>query len=141
VSRENVETAVRGLSIFREQQRPSGLHVPDYVWSMSGFPGWPGRMEYVGADDFMEFFDEWKQPYEEWDMELEEAVDAGGEHVVCVCRQRGRLRGAASWVDLQFGLLMTFEDGLIARIEVHAPPEAAFAAAGVERDRLRISRS
>ncbi len=131
MSRENVEVVVEALRAFKATQRPTGLTTPDYVWDMSAFSGWPGRAQYHGPDEFMEFFAEWTEAYDGWDLDLEDARDAGGDRVVCAVRQRGRLRGADSWVELRFGVVYTVREGRLARTQVFDTPEEALQAVGL----------
>lgn len=131
MSRENVELAIRSLEAFQATRRPSKFTAPDYVWDMSGFPGWLDQAEYHGAQEFMEFFTKWTEPYEEWDMEIEDFLDAGDARVVGILRQRGRPPGSKAWVELRFGLVYTIADGLIQRAQVFAPPEDALRAVGL----------
>jgi ketosteroid isomerase-like protein len=129
MSSQNVELVDRALREFITSRRPSDLIAPDSVWDMSGFRGWPDLAEYRGNDGFLEFFAKWTEPYDAWDMDVEQLVDAGGNRVVAVQHQRGRLKGAESWVDLRFAVVYTLADGLVRRMQVFATPEEAFEAA------------
>jgi len=64
-------------------------------------------------------------------MDAAELVDADDDRVVAVVRQRGRLRGAGSWVELRLGIVCTLAEGLIQRMEVFATPDEALEAAGL----------
>lgn len=131
MSQENVDLVIGSLRTFIATRQPSGVTAPDYVWDMSGFPGWLDQAQYHGAREFMEFFAKWIEPYEEWDMEIEDFADAGDGRVVGILRQRGRPYGSAAWVEMRFGLVYTVADGLIQRTAVFAPPEEALRAAGM----------
>jgi ketosteroid isomerase-like protein len=98
---------------------------------MSNFPGWPGQGEFHGRDEFDDFFTSWTEAYEDWDQEIEELLDASAGRVIALMRQRGRLPGGDSWVELAFGVVYTVEDGRIRRGQVYGTPQAAIEAAGL----------
>jgi ketosteroid isomerase-like protein len=131
MSRENVEVVAAGYREFQATQRPTGFLAPDLVWDMGTFLGWPDEEEYLGPDGFMEFMAKWRDPYDEWDFELEDVVDADDDRVVAIVRQRGRLKGAGSWVELRFGIVNTVAGGLIRRMEAFATPAEALEAVGL----------
>jgi ketosteroid isomerase-like protein len=129
MSQENVEIVRRVTTEFSETQQVSELVSPDLVWHVGSWSAWPGQPEYHGRDGFSEFFGEWVGAYEEWTQEDENYIDAGDSQVVTTTLQRGRLRGSDSWVELRVAFLYRIENGLIARAEVYASPEAALEAA------------
>jgi ketosteroid isomerase-like protein len=131
VSRENIEIVEAFYREFRATRRPTGLLAPDLVLEMRTFRGWPDEPEYRGPDEFMEFMAKWIEPYDEWDYEVEDLVDVDDDHVVAVVRQRGRLRGAGSWVELRFGIVNTVAGGLIRRMQVFMTPAEALEAVGL----------
>jgi ketosteroid isomerase-like protein len=131
MSRENVEVVAANLREFKATQRPAMRFLaPDFVWDLRTFRGWPDDEEYRGPDGFMEFFAKWTEPYDEWDTDVEDLVDASDECVVAVMRQRGRLRSADSWVELRYGLVCTLAEGLIQRMQVFMTPDEALEAVG-----------
>jgi ketosteroid isomerase-like protein len=131
MSRENVEVVAASLQEFKITRRPTGFQAPDWVWDMRTFRGWPDEPEYRGPEGYMEFLARWTEPYDEWDFDVEDLVDAGDDRVVAVIHQRGRLRGADSWVELRFGIVNTVAGGLIRRMQVFMTPAEALEAAGL----------
>jgi ketosteroid isomerase-like protein len=131
MSRENVEVVAASLRQFKATQRPTDLMAQDFVWDMRTFRGWPEEEEYRGPDGFMEFFAKWTQAYDEWDMDVEDLVDAGDDRVVAVVRQGGRLRGADSWVELRFGTVYIVDGGQIRRGQVFMTAQEALEAVGL----------
>jgi ketosteroid isomerase-like protein len=130
MSQENAERVMASYREFAVTQQPSGL-APDLVLDLKTFRGWPDEEEYLGPEGFMEFLAKWREPYDEWDFELEKVVDAADDRVVTVGRQRGRLKGAGSWVELRFGIVNTVAGGLIRRMQVFASPAEALEAVGL----------
>jgi ketosteroid isomerase-like protein len=131
MSQENMDLVAAIMGKFKATQRPTGLTTPDFVWEMRTFRGWPDEDEYQGDDGFMAFFAKWTAPYDEWDMDVEHQVDAGDDRIVAVIRQRGRLRGADSWVELRFGIVCTVAGRLIRRMQAFETPAEAFEAVGL----------
>jgi ketosteroid isomerase-like protein len=131
MSRENVEVVANSLREFGQTQRPPGVMAPDFVWDMSAFQGWPEEEQYRGLDGFMGFFAKWTEPYDEWHHVVEDVVPVDDDRVVAVVRQRGRLRGADSWVELRFGTVYTVDGGRIRRAQVFTTPQEAFKAVGL----------
>jgi ketosteroid isomerase-like protein len=64
-------------------------------------------------------------------MDAAELVDADDDRVVAVIRQRGRLRGTGSWVELRFGIVCTLAEGMIQRMEAFTTPDEALEAVGL----------
>jgi ketosteroid isomerase-like protein len=131
MSCENVEVVAATFREFKTTQSPTRFTAPDFVWDMRTFQGWPDEDEYRGGDGYMTFFAKWTEPYDEWDFDVEDLVDAGHDRVVAIVRQRGRLRGADSWVELRFGALCTLAEGLIQRMQIFTTPEEALEAVGL----------
>jgi len=132
MSQENLEIVRRILSddtpaLYRFIVQTS----PDFVWDMSTFEGWPDQGEFHGLEEFIGFLRSWVEPYEEWRIEVEDILDPGGDRVVAVLRQEGRLRDSESRVEMHYGIVYTVKDGTIRRAEVYATPEQALEAAGL----------
>jgi ketosteroid isomerase-like protein len=132
VSRENVEIVARGYANFlatgdfAEERTP-----PEFVWDMSTFSGWPEKKLYEGTDGAREFIATWTEPFDDWEMEVEELIDAGQEDVVAVLRQRGTAKSTGLQVDMQFAMLWTIRDGKYSRMRMYADPDEAKRAAGL----------
>jgi ketosteroid isomerase-like protein len=132
MSEENVEIVRRVTTEFTENHQVlSELVAPDGVFDLSSWPAWSGQQEFHGIEGFMAFFAEWTHAYAEWDQEVEGVIDAGGSQVVEITRQRGRLRGSDSWIELRYGIVYTVEEGLIRRSKLYGTPEEALEAAGL----------
>lgn len=132
MSRENVDLVRDLLAEFASTHKAVGrLTTPDFVWNMGTFRGWPDAPQYVGPAGFDEFFAKWTGPYEEWDMDMPDFADVGDDRVVVLVCQRGRLRGADSWVQLRYGMVYKVTNGLVSRIDAYATVEEALEAVGL----------
>src|SRR4051812_23214010 len=125
MSQENVELVKARLLEFQATKRASDQTAPDFVWDMSPVDGWPDTTHYVGPEGFNEFWAKWTEPYDEFEQSLEDALDAGGNQVVCIVRQRGRPSGSQFWVDLRFGIIFTVIDGDVSWGQVYRTAEEA----------------
>ncbi len=132
MSEENVEIVARGYAQFSAtgEFAEERAH-PDFVWDMSTFSGWPERKIYEGTDGAREFLATWTEPWENWELELEELVDAGTDQVLAVLRQHGSSKTTGLEVDMHFAQLWTMRDGKYIRMRMYADPAEARRAAGL----------
>lgn len=136
MSQENVEIVRRAYEHFRERRDflAEAFH-PDFVWDMSTFRGWPERRTYPGIEGASEFLTEWLAAWDEWELELEEMHDAGGERVVAIVRQQGRSKATGLPVDMRFAQVWTLSNGKQVRMEMYATPDEALEATGLRQTR------
>lgn len=130
MSAENVEIIRRGYEQFiATGEPPEDLIAPGFVWDMSTFRGWPERKTYEGVEGMLEFTAEWTSAWDDWQLEVEELIDADDE-VVAIVRQRGRSKTTGLPVDMRFAQLWTLADGKQTRMRMYADPQEALRAAG-----------
>ena len=109
-----------------------GLWSPAIVWDVTQ-SGIPGLGTYRGREEVKRFFEEdWFSafPFDEWEVEVEEVIDAG-DRIVSMSRQHGR--GASSGVvaELELAQVATLRDGQIVRIDNYLDRAKALEAAGL----------
>jgi ketosteroid isomerase-like protein len=137
VSREKVEICKRVWKTFKEGMErgdpgagfDAGLSSPDFEWILP--PGFPGPRAYRGREGFVEFMRAWTEDFEDFTLELERFVDAGGDRVVGLFHHRGIGRGSGAPVELHQGLLYELEDGKVVRCRNFIDHESALRAAGL----------
>ena len=132
MSQENVEIIRRGYEHWfatGELFRGENAH-PDFVWDMSTFRGWPEQQTYPGIEGARRFNAEWAEAWDDWEIEVEDYIDAG-EQVVVLVRQRGRSKATGVPVEMRLGQVWTLEDGQEVRMQMYASPEEALEAAGL----------
>jgi ketosteroid isomerase-like protein len=133
MSQENVEIVRRGLEYRRVTgDFPDELVAPDHVWDASTFRGWPEQPAYHGIEGAHQFIAEWTAAFDDWEIELVEAYDAGADKVVGVLRQRGRSKSTGLPVDMQLAMVFTLRNGQLIRREMYADPAEALNAVGLE---------
>jgi ketosteroid isomerase-like protein len=127
-----METVRRGFEHIRATGEPlTDILASDFVWDMTTFrDGAFVRAEYPGAQGMLDFLHDWTEPFDEWQIDLEELLDAG-EKVVALCRQHARSKTSGVPVDMRFGMVFTLRDGLQTRMEMYADADEALSAAGL----------
>jgi ketosteroid isomerase-like protein len=124
MSRENVEVIRRGWMHF--VATGEFLAPVDFVWDVANL-NWPGQQIYLGREGAAQFMAEWTGAWDDWEMEVEDFIDAG-EHVVVVYNQRGRSKATEVPVEMRFAQVWTLRDGQGVRMELYASVEEALAA-------------
>jgi ketosteroid isomerase-like protein len=137
MSQKNVELVREALNAFAEldeglvdRQRVEEFFAPDVITTFAGF-GFVDEQTFRGSEQFIEFRAAWIDPYDDFLYEPRKILDAGGNRVVALLHQRGKPRGSDSWVEMDYGLVYTVEEGLITRGYFYAPSEKALEAAGL----------
>ena len=133
VSQQNVEIVRRVIQAFNEGAVDAvvalGHLSPGVTFDASqSVPGWG---VYQGIDATRRFWNDWFAafPFEEWRIEIEEAIDAG-DKVFVTTHQMGR--GPRSGVrGLRFANVFTLETGQIERVEVFLDTRKGLEAAGL----------
>jgi ketosteroid isomerase-like protein len=98
---------------------------------MSTFQNWPERQTYEGIEGARQFMADWLEAWEDWQLEVEQLLDAG-DHVVALVRQRGRSKATGLPVDMRFAQVWTFQDGRQTRMRMYASRDQALEAAGLQ---------
>jgi len=136
MSQENVELVRRAFGLFSEGGPEAviraGFWSPEIVFDMSPSEI-PGLGVYRGHDEARALFEEdWfgAFPFEEWEVVLEELIDAG-DQVVAISRQRGLGASSGATAELEQGLIFTLRDGAAVRVEIYGDPKKALEAAGL----------
>ena len=139
MSQQNVEIVRAALNAFAEldeglidRQRMDEFFAQDVIATLSGFEAFLGKQNTLrGADEFLKLRAAWMEPYDDFSYEPVKIIDAGENRVMATLHQRGKPRGSDSWVEMDYGLVYTIEEGLITRADFYATPEDAFEATGL----------
>jgi ketosteroid isomerase-like protein len=129
MAQENVETIRRGYGHFiaTGEVRANA----DLVWDVSRLD-WPDQQIYTGVEGAMQFNAEWADAWDDWELEVEDYLDAG-ERVVAIINQRGRSKATGIPVDMRFAQVWTLRDGQAIRMQMYASPEEALEAVGLSQ--------
>jgi len=131
VSEENVAIVRESLEHFAATDEFLNVIAPDFVWDMGTYAGWIDKPRFHGAEGLREFLTLWREPYDDWGMQLEELHDLGDDRVLALLEQSGKPHGSSALVHLQYGLLCTIRDGKLRCMEVYASYDDALEAAGL----------
>ena len=127
MSQEHVEAMRRGY----ERWSATGqirAHA-DLVWDVSRL-GWPDQQVYSGPEGANQFNAEWADAWDDWELEVEDFIDAG-ERVVVILTQRGRSKATGIPVEMRFAQVWWLRDGLAFRMQMYASVEQALEVAGL----------
>jgi ketosteroid isomerase-like protein len=127
MSQENVELVVRAHQLSRSDPEAFfSVCDPGIEWDVSRFM--PESRVYYGHDGVREFWRSWVGTWDDFDFQLEQAVDAGGDQVVADVHQVGTGRGSGVGVELRFGQVWTVRNGRIVRFRAFPSFEEALEA-------------
>jgi ketosteroid isomerase-like protein len=131
MSRQNLEVVRDSFEAFRAGDYVRALEAfdPEVEYDLRHFP--EGEI-YHGRDGVREAFRIWMGAFEDYRQELDELIDAGGDHVVAVVREFGRGKGSGVETQRSTAGLWTLRDGRAIRIRFYDTKEDALRAAGSE---------
>jgi ketosteroid isomerase-like protein len=127
VSQENLEIIRRGYAHFHATGEIRAH--PDLVWDVSRL-GWPDQQSYAGVEGAMQFNAEWAAAWDDWELEVEDYLEAG-EQVVTIVNQRGCSKASGVSVEMRFAQVWTLRDGQAIRMQMYASVEEALEAVGL----------
>lgn len=131
MSADKFDVARAGIAEFNRTKRASEFFADDFVWDFSGMEGWIEDTEYFGREGFDAQMARWTEPFESWDWNVSELIDAGGDDILAVGEQRATLEGGTTVV-MPIAQIWTVRDGKLRRIRMFLEPADAYRAAGVE---------
>jgi ketosteroid isomerase-like protein len=131
MSEENVEIVRRVIAAFIEgdYERLTDLSDPQVEYDVSRTS--PESRVVCGPEEVLAVLQEWVDTWDEHQVELIELIDAGGERVVAVIRERGKLKGSDTWVEHPRGVVYTVRNQRVLRYEEHEDRAQALEAAGL----------
>jgi ketosteroid isomerase-like protein len=131
MSRENVEVVRRAIAAFIEgdYERLIELSDPQIEYDVSRTS--PESRVVRGPEEVLAVLQEWVDTWDDHQVELVELIDAGGERVVAVIQERGKLKDSGTWVEHARGVVYTVRDLRVLRYEEHEDRAQALEAAGL----------
>jgi ketosteroid isomerase-like protein len=106
---------------------------PDAVWDLSK----GGLGVFRGRSAIREFMEDWFRSYDRIEIDLEEVVQLDSRVTFVVPVQKGRLAGSSAEIEIRYGAVIVWEDGLIESVTNYTDIDEARAAA----ERLAEERS
>jgi ketosteroid isomerase-like protein len=133
MSRENVEVvrAMWAAYMRRDVQASLGAFADDTVWDDTRFR--PDGAVHVGRDALVDLTRAWRSAWvwENYDIEVEDAHDAGGDKVVALMRETGQGKGGGVELTNRWGVVRTIRGGKIVHTTVYPTPDQALEAVGL----------
>ena len=145
MSEENVEIARRTIALAEEGVRQGdpgaafdecvaqGLIAPSLEWKggSRGGAAVVGLDDVVGREGYVEFMHRWSEGFDNYAIESEQVIDAGGDRVVATTRASGTGKGSRARVEMRAGMVCTFDAQCVVRISLFLDPDEALGAAGL----------
>jgi ketosteroid isomerase-like protein len=138
MSEENFEVVRRAFDAFNrggvDACISEGVWSPEIVWNASP-SGIPGLGIYRGQEEVRTFFEEdWFTtfPFDDWEVVLEELIDAG-DRVFGTSRQQGRGASSGAVGELELAQIATLRDGQIVQIDTYVDRQKALEDAGLAK--------
>jgi ketosteroid isomerase-like protein len=130
MSQENVEVVRRMWEAFLGDDPLRGLSLcdPDIEWDGTNLPD--GKIA-RGPAAIVDHLMRWAEMWDDWTMEAERFIDAGGDQVVLVFRETGRSESGLQ-MDERHAELYTVRDGKVVHRKGFSGPAEALEAAGLE---------
>jgi ketosteroid isomerase-like protein len=108
------------------------LTEPDFETAMVGPAYMSGRrIEYTGFDGFAEAWRDWTSPFESFQIDVEEMIDAG-DQVVSLVSMSGKTRTGGAEIPQPGAAVWTVVDNRVRKVEFHIDRDEALRAAGLE---------
>ena len=95
-------------------------------------PEWIEGGLFRGHDGIRRIASTWTEHFDEFSVPLESVIDAGGDHVVALFTQRGRIRGTGSWIEQPIGWDCQVHDSKIVHVHAYLSWEEALKAAALD---------
>jgi ketosteroid isomerase-like protein len=124
--RRNVELVRQGVEAFRRGDLEGLLALTHEDFEIYLPQNLPNSGTYVGYDGFRTWLDQWLDAWEDFTIEIVEAVAAGARHVVADIRQYGRGKGSGIPVEMEVAYLWDVRGNRFAALHLYASREEAF---------------
>ena len=118
MSRDNVEVVRTGWNAWLRGDLPALFRqfAPDIVWDTTHFRDWP-ESTYHGIDGVERFLDDWLYVWDEYEVGIDDVVEAPDGRVLTLLWHRGKGRNSGIAMELKMAQVATVEDGKITRLE------------------------
>ncbi len=107
----------------------SELHSEAVVVMVGGFESLMGR-EFHGHEEIRRFFEDWRAIFDRVDVDLEQVMPID-DRVLLILTQRTRGRAGGVETAVRWGMLLSFSNGLVIRMENFYDVDEALEAVGL----------
>ena len=134
MSRETEEIAAPMLSAidgFNRGGVESALPFLDPEIEWRAPPEWLEDSVYRGHEGIRRLSAHWTELFDQYRLELDRVVDAGGDRAVILLNQHGKIRNSADRVEAPIGYVVETRGGLVTRVDIFFSWEQTLEAAGL----------
>src|SRR6202140_968661 len=107
----DLEELIRRSIEVEDMEAAVGFYAPNAVWDASPW----GMGVFEGQAAVRGFFEDWRSSYSDIEWKAEEIRDLGNGVAFAVILQKGRVAGSSGSVQLRYGAVTEWVDGLIVR--------------------------
>jgi len=131
MSRENVKVVRAMWAAYArgDVEASLGAYTEDTVWDDTHYR--PDGAVHLGREALVNVVRTWRAAWDDYDIQAEEVVDAGGDRVVAVLRETGRGKGGGVELTNRFAQVATLQSDRIVHTMVYRAPEDALEAVGL----------
>jgi ketosteroid isomerase-like protein len=131
MSNENAAPLRGAIEAFSDTGIDAALEYfdPEIEWWAP--PEWLEDRLYRGHEGVRELAAFWTQQFDEYRLEPEKFIDLGGDQVLALLHQQGRIRGSGDRIEQPIGYIARIRDGKVAEVHVYFSWEATLEAAGL----------
>ena len=104
-------------------------YTEDTVWDDTRYR--PDGAVHLGRDAVVELVRTWRGAWEEYDSQVEQIFDGGGDRVAVILREAGVGKGGGVELTNRWGVVVTVRDGKIVHTMVYRTPVEALEAVGL----------
>ncbi len=133
MSQENVELVRRGFLAFRRGDYGVAFASVDREFIGTHVAPMPDVVSYHGPDGMRQMLADWVEGFNEFDMAVEEFIDANDDQVVARMRQSAVGRGSRVRVEADFWFVYTLRGQKLVRMEIYSSGPQALKAVGLEK--------
>jgi ketosteroid isomerase-like protein len=129
---DEVAAPLRGaIEAFNREGVEAALEYVDPEIEWWAPPEWLEDRLYRGHEGLRELAAFWTEQFGEYQLEPERFTDLGGDRVLALLHQRGRIRGSGDRIEQPVGYIARVRDGKLTEVHVYFSWEAALEAAGL----------
>jgi uncharacterized protein len=140
MSQENVEFLRRAYKAFNHAVQTGwrggdvAPWIREYLDPRVEWRGAEGRLDaetFRGHEGVRRLFEGWLEAWDEWSLEPEQFIDAGGGKWLVLDRVRGRGKGSGVPIEVPYAHIFKFRGGKVVEVQDYSSQEAALKAAGL----------
>ena|SRR5215211_966330 len=131
MSRENVEIMRRAIKAFSDEGIDAALEYCDPEIEWWAPPEWLEDRLYTGHEGVRELAAFWNQQFDQYQQDAEKFIDLGGDQILALLHQRGRIKGSGNRIEQPIGYIAHIRERKLTEVHVYFSWETTLEAAGL----------